>query len=72
MEGRGASLARARLAQRLFGIENIELIPGNLEEVRLAELGRFDVIFCSGLLYRLPEPWRLVEQFAVVAPGVFL
>lgn len=72
VEGRAASLARARLAQQLFGIENIELIPGNLEEMLLAELGQFDVIFCSGLLYHLPEPWRLVEQFAAVAPGVFL
>ncbi len=72
VEGRAASLARAHLARELYGVEHIEFVAGNLEEIRLAELGKFDAIFCCGLLYHLPEPWRLVEQFAAVAPGVFL
>ena len=39
VEGRAASLARARLAQQLFAVENIELLPGNLEEMKLAISG---------------------------------
>jgi len=72
VEGRAKNLARARLAQELYEIPNIEFIEANLEQNRLAEFGPFDVIYCSGLLYHLPEPWKLVEQFAAVAPGLFI
>ena len=71
VEGRATSLARARIARELYEVENIEFIAGNLEEIRLADLGTFDAIFCCGLLYHLPEPWRLVKHFAAVGPGVF-
>lgn len=72
VEGRRANLARARLVQDLYATKNIEFVEANLEQIPLAHFGTFDVIFCSGLLYHLPEPWRLVEQFAAVAPGLFL
>jgi SAM-dependent methyltransferase len=72
LEGRTANLQRALLAQGLFEIRNIQFIQANLEAVTLAEFGAFDAIYCCGLLYHLPEPWRLVEQFADVAPALFL
>ena len=72
VEGRAQNLARARLAQELYEVPNIEFVEANLEQNRLAEFGPFDVIYCSGLLYHLPEPWKLVKQFAAVAPGLFL
>jgi hypothetical protein len=72
VEGREANLQRARLAQELFDVHNIQFVQANLETVTLAEFGPFDAICCCGLLYHLPEPWRLVEQFAGVAPGLFL
>ncbi|MGH7935465.1 MAG: class I SAM-dependent methyltransferase [Chthoniobacterales bacterium] len=72
VEGRTANFERALLAKELFAIPNIEFVQANLEQVRLSEFGPFDVIYCSGLLYHLPEPWRLVEQFAASASGLFL
>jgi SAM-dependent methyltransferase len=72
IEGRRANLDRALLAKELLAVPNIKFIQANLEQVQLSQFGHFDVIYCSGLLYHLPEPWRLVEQFAAVAPGLFL
>ena len=72
LEGRPQNLARARLAQELYQVEKIEFRQANLEQMQLREFGQFDAIFCCGLLYHLPEPWKLVEQFTAVAPGLFL
>ncbi len=72
IEGRAANYERALLAKELFQVDKISFIHANLEQIRLAEFGPFDALYCCGLLYHLPEPWRLVEQFASVAPGVFL
>ncbi len=72
VEARDANLARARLAKELYEVANIEFIQANLEQVRLADFGHFDAVYCCGLLYHLPEPWKLVAQFAAVAPGLFL
>lgn len=72
IEGRATNFERALLAKELFAIPNIEFVRANLEQIQLSQFGQFDAIYCSGLLYHLPEPWRLVEQFAAVAPGLFL
>ncbi|MEO5755093.1 MAG: class I SAM-dependent methyltransferase [Chthoniobacterales bacterium] len=72
IEGRGANLARARAVQKILQVEKIDFVQGNLEQIDLAQFGRFDAIYCSGLLYHLPEPWRLVSQFRDVAENVFL
>lgn len=72
IEGRAVNIARARLARQLFGLEKIDFVEANLESVDLAQFGRFDAIYCTGLLYHLPEPWRLIAQFRQVANGVFL
>ncbi len=72
VEGRRENLARARLAQELYEVSNVEFVEADLEQARLADFGSFDAIFCCGLLYHLPEPWKLVEQLAAVAPGLFL
>jgi hypothetical protein len=44
----------------------------NLEEGDLTTLGKFDAVFCSGLLYHLPEPWKLIEQLPAIAPKLFI
>jgi SAM-dependent methyltransferase len=72
VEGRLANYQRARCAKELFEVENIQFVHANLEEAPLSGFGRFDAIYCCGLLYHLPEPWQLVAQFAGVARGVFI
>jgi protein-L-isoaspartate O-methyltransferase len=72
LEGREANLRKARLVQELLGISNVEFIQANLEHAELAAFGKFDAVFCCGLLYHLPEPWTLLEQLPKVAPLLFI
>lgn len=72
VEARADNLNRARYMQRLVGLQNVDFVKANLEVVRLADFGRFDVVFCSGLLYHLPRPWVLLDELATVADAAFL
>lgn len=72
IEARSANIGRARFAQGLLGIANAEFVEADLEKADLATFGKFDAIFCSGLLYHLPEPWTLIDQFSLVTPRVFI
>lgn len=72
LEGREANLRKARLVQELLQIGNVEFAQANLEHADLRSFGKFDAIFCSGLLYHLPEPWKLVEQLPEIAPVLFI
>jgi Methyltransferase domain len=72
LEGREVNLRKARFVQELLRVENAEFLQTNLEEGDLAALGEFDAVFCSGLLYHLPEPWHLIEQLPAIAPKLFI
>ena len=72
IEGRAANLRKAELIRRLFGAGNVELVQANLEETDLQQFGHFDAVFCSGLLYHLPEPWKLLTQLPRLAPELFV
>ena len=72
LEGRERNLRKARFVQELLRIRNAEFAQANLEEARLAEFGTFDAVFCSGLLYHLPEPWKLIDQLPAIAPALFI
>jgi Methyltransferase domain len=72
LEGREANLRKARFVQELLQIGNVEFAQANLEHVELNTFGKFDAVFCSGLLYHLPEPWRLIDQLAAIAPVLFI
>ncbi len=72
LEGRAANIRKAELVQRLFRIRNAEFVQANLEEADLRTFGQFDAVFCCGLLYHLPEPWKLLEQLPRVAPALFI
>jgi hypothetical protein len=72
LEGREANLRKARFVQELLQIPNVEFAQANLEHADLTRLGNFDAIFCCGLLYHLPEPWRLIEQCPSIAPFLFI
>jgi len=71
VDGRPENLERARwISSRLSLDASFHL--ADLEQVRLRGFGRFDVVFCCGLLYHLPRPWELVTQLPSVAPRLFL
>ena len=72
LEGREANLRKARFVQQLLEIRNVKFEQANLEEADLTPFGKFDAVFCCGLLYHLPEPWRLLERLPAVAPLLFI
>ena len=72
IEGRAANLARAQVVQEILQVGNIDFVEANLAMIELAQFGRFDAIYCSGLLYHLPEPWRLIAQLRSIADGIFI
>ena len=72
IEGRAANLARALVAKEILQIGNVDFVQANLETIDLSQFGRFDAVYCSGLLYHLPEPWRLIAQLRGIADGVFI
>jgi len=72
LEGREANLRKARFVQQLLEIRNVEFLQANLEHADLTAFGKFDAVFCCGLLYHLPEPWKLLERLPAVAPRLFI
>jgi SAM-dependent methyltransferase len=72
LEGRKANLRKARFVQELLQIRNVEFAQANLEHADLKEFGKFDAVFCCGLLYHLPAPWQLLKQLPEIAPLVFI
>lgn len=72
VEGRAASLARARYVQSVIGDTKVRFVRANLERADLAGLGGFDAALCLGLLYHLPEPWRLIDRLREAAPRVLV
>ncbi|MEY2548264.1 MAG: hypothetical protein QOD64_846 [Verrucomicrobiota bacterium] len=72
LEGREANLRKARFLQGLLRVPNVEFAQANLEEADLAAFGKFEAVFCCGLLYHLPEPWKLLAQLPEVAPLLFI
>ncbi len=71
LEGRAANLRKALFLKGVLAAEKAEFLQANLETDPLS-YGDFDAVFCSGLLYHLPEPWKLIERIAAVAPKLFL
>jgi SAM-dependent methyltransferase len=59
----------AEIGRRLPGVKSAQV---NLEIDRPIELGRFDVIYCYGLLYHLSNPERALGRLADVCDGTLL
>lgn len=72
VEARATNIARARFVQPLLHIDNADFMEADLEKADLTTFGKFDAVFCSGLLYHLPEPWKLIVQLSHVAPRLFI
>lgn len=72
VEARRFNLEKARWVGGLLGIQNVRFVQADLEKRPLSAFGRFDAVFCSGVLYHLPRPWELLDGFRGVAPRVFI
>lgn len=72
LEARIANIEKARFVQPLLGVRNAEFMQVDLEIADLASFGKFDAVFCSGLLYHLVEPWKLIAKMPDVASQLFI
>lgn len=72
VEARDVNIEKAKFVQGLLNDKKVEFIEANLEKMDFAKLGEFDAVFCSGLLYHLLEPWKLIEQCRKISPNIFI
>jgi SAM-dependent methyltransferase len=72
IEGRDYNIEKARFVQRLLGLDNVTFIEANLETFDFTSLGRFDAVYCVGLLYHLPKPWELLTRLKEVSDVIYL
>lgn len=72
VEARRENIDRALFVQKILGINNVKFVQGNLESMDLMKLGKYDAVFCSGLLYHLPEPWDMIRRISEIAPKLFI
>lgn len=71
-EARTANISKARFVQELLQVPNVEFVEVNLERADLTIFGSFDAVFCSGVLYHLPEPWKLISEIRRVSSRLFI
>jgi SAM-dependent methyltransferase len=72
IEGRDYNIEKALFVQRLLGLNNVTFIEANLETFDFTSLGRFDAVYCVGLLYHLPKPWELLARLKEVSDVIYL
>ena len=72
LEGRAAESPQGSIRPGTLAREDAEFAQANLEEADLSSYGKFDAVFCCGLLYHLPKPWELIQRLSSVAPIFFV
>jgi len=55
LEIRDIHIAKAEFARRMLGLENCRIVQGDVRAIP-ADLGRFDIVICAGILYHLDFP----------------
>lgn len=66
-DGRAENVADAR---RRY--PSLQFEQADIEDPRLVDLGRFDLVFCFGLLYHLENPFRAVRSLHALASGALV
>ncbi len=53
IEGRPLYIERARFAARALGVDNVRFVQGDVRQISPDQVGKFDFVFCSGILHHL-------------------
>ena len=72
LEGRSYLIDKSNFIRELYAVENLRYLQSDFEIDDLSKFGRFDHVFCSGVLYHLTRPWDFIGQLAKVTKSVFL
>jgi Methyltransferase domain len=71
IEGRAASLEKARFAGQTLGLKQLEFYQDDVRNLSPAKYGNFDVVLCLGILYHLdmPDAVQFLALIAAVCQG---
>jgi SAM-dependent methyltransferase len=72
IEGRGFNIDKATFVKHALAANNVTFLEGDLEAFDFTPLGRFDAVYCVGLLYHLPHPWELLAKLAKVSDILYI
>jgi SAM-dependent methyltransferase len=70
IEVRSDSIARCNYVGREVGLENLTFVQDDVRNV--GSYGRFDIVFCCGLLYHLDYPAAFLVQLSEVTESLLL
>ena len=56
----------------MLGIRKVDFGMTNPENTDSARFEQFDAVFYCDTLYRLPEPWKLIEQIKSISNRLFI
>ena len=72
IEGRPGNVAKADFGRRALALTTLDVVLGDVRDVTLEQLGRFDVILCSGILYHLEADaaLALLRQMRRMCAGI--
>lgn len=62
IEVRSSNIANCRIVEAGMDLPNLEFVQDDVQN--LARYGRFDVVFCCGILYHLDNPRKFLEIMA--------
>lgn len=72
LESRDENLDKAEFVKKVVKCEKVTFRKVNVEHSDLKMLGRFDVVFCAGILYHLMDPWDLIRQISEITDQCFI
>jgi len=62
IEARETHIQRCNLVKKLLKLNNLVFYHSNVKDIKKLNLGKFDVIICSGLLYHLDDPYLFLHE----------
>jgi hypothetical protein len=72
VEGRPENFIKCAIIKTLYDLNNTRFVLDDLRSATLEKLGRFDICVCLGVLYHLPNPYRVLQAISAVADRVYI
>ena len=72
IEGRESNVEKSKFVKEILNDEKVNFIQADIEKLDFEQFGRFDAVFCSGLLYHLPKPWELIPKLSKISQNIFI
>lgn len=66
VEIRASNLEKCRYLQEVTGLSNVRFVQGDARQISPDWLGTFDIVFASGILYHLDDPFDFLRRCSEV------